>query len=423
MPVLPSDRLPKYCCHKQSGQAVVYIDGRDILLGRHGSAESRQRYNTVVAEWIASGRQLPPPPQELTVVELIDRFWAHAKRYYVHPDGSPTSEQGTLKDALRPLKELYGMTPAAEFGPLALKALRERMIAPRKVIDPKTKQEVTVPGWARRHTNKQIARIKHVFKWAVGEQLIAPSVHQALATVEGLRLGRTGARETERVKPVDEAHVLAIKPFVSRQVWAIVQLQMLTGARGGEILIMRGCDIDTGVTPWAYRPSSHKTQHHGHERIIHLGPKARRIVKQFLKADLSAFLFSPADAEAERRAKRHADRKTPLSCGNVPGSNVKRRPEHKPRDRYGRDSYARAIARACVKANEWAKGGRVIWNDERVVPHWHPHQLRHTAATKIRRTHGLEAVRTVLGQRSDAVAEVYAERDHALAASVATRLG
>ena len=54
---------------------------------------------------------------------------------------------------------------------------------------------------------------------------------------------------------------------------------------------------------------------------------------------------------------------------------------------------------------------------------WHPHQLRHTAATLIRKAVSLDAARAVLGQRSLQVAEVYGEIDAALAADTARRLG
>jgi integrase len=217
--------------------------------------------------------------------------------------------------------------------------------------------------------------------------------------------------------------VLAIKPFVSRQVWGLIELQLLTGARGGELLVMRGCDLDASKPTWTYKPASHKTMHHGHERIIHLGPQAISIVKQFLRANPQDYLFSPSDAEAERRAKLHAARKTPADHGNGIGTNRVRRPKKSPQAHYTKDSYARCIARAIVKANRWLKGGKIIGNDEVSVEHWHPHRLRHAAATKIRKGFGLEASRCVLGQHSDAVAELYAERDQNLAAAVAAQIG
>jgi hypothetical protein len=49
MPKLTS-QLPAYCHHKQSGQAIVYVNGRQIVLGTYNSAASRQKYNAIVGE-------------------------------------------------------------------------------------------------------------------------------------------------------------------------------------------------------------------------------------------------------------------------------------------------------------------------------------------------------------------------------------
>ena len=54
---------------------------------------------------------------------------------------------------------------------------------------------------------------------------------------------------------------------------------------------------------------------------------------------------------------------------------------------------------------------------------WHPHQLRHTAATEIRREFGIEAAQVVLGHASLNVTEVYAERNRKLAEKVMQQLG
>lgn len=58
-----------------------------------------------------------------------------------------------------------------------------------------------------------------------------------------------------------------------------------------------------------------------------------------------------------------------------------------------------------------------------MIPRWHPHQLRHNAATRIRKDYNLEASRVVLGQKSGAVAEIYAERDLSLAEKIMAEVG
>jgi integrase len=54
---------------------------------------------------------------------------------------------------------------------------------------------------------------------------------------------------------------------------------------------------------------------------------------------------------------------------------------------------------------------------------WHPHQLRHNAATRLRKEFGIEAARVVLGHRSASATEVYAEVDQMRAADVMSRVG
>ena len=116
----------------------------------------------------------------MTITELLAQFWGHAKGYYRKPDGSESSELHNLRLAYRPLKRLYGTTPAADFGPLALQAVRQAMID---------------AGAVRTSINKQVGRIKLLFKWGVANEIVPPSVFHGLATVRGLGAGRSAARE------------------------------------------------------------------------------------------------------------------------------------------------------------------------------------------------------------------------------------
>jgi integrase len=397
--------------------AYVTLSGKPTYLGPHGSKESRDAYDRIIGEWLVGGRTAPQVRNDLpllgmTITSLIAAFWTHAESYYpaepVSPGMRPSGELGNYWDVLKPLNRLYGPTAAQSFGPRALKTIREEMIR---------------LGWCRNTVNRRISRIKAVFKWAVANELIPPSVYHGLSTVDGLRRGRGGALESEPVKPVKDEHFAATLPFLSRHLRAMVELQLLTGMRPGEVLTMRGCEIDTRGDVWLYTPAQHKTMHLGHERVIRIGPKAAAVLEPFLQGDTEAFVFSPADAVAEQRAARSAARKTPVSCGNKPGSNRVRSPRRRPREMYDKRSYGRAITRACDATDRWSKGGRIIGNDERLVPRWHPHQLRHNAATLLRRLYGIDAARTVLGHRTIATTEIYAELDQEKAERVMKEIG
>ena len=80
-----SKSLPKYRKHKASGQAVVSFSGQDHYLGPHGTKTSKLEYDRLIAEWLANGRQalLDCESTAIKVSQLMARYWAFAKTYYV----------------------------------------------------------------------------------------------------------------------------------------------------------------------------------------------------------------------------------------------------------------------------------------------------------------------------------------------------
>ncbi len=389
-----SRHTPTFRLHKATGQGYVVLDGRHFYLGRYDSPESRTRYHQIIAEWIANGRTLSPPRSGLTVAELILAYWKFVETYYVGSDQEPSGEVHSMKSALRPLRDLYGPTAVEAFGPKALKAVRQCMID---------------RGWCRRSVNRQVGRVKRCFRWGVENELVEPSILHGLEAVQGLRAGRTAAKETEPVKPILEAHVTAVLPFVSRQVGAMIGLQLLTAARPGEIVRLRPLDFDTSGAVWLAKLEDHKTAYRGKERVLYFGPKAQQIVHEFLAdTPLYGYLFRPVDAEDERLAARHAERKTPLHYGNAPGTSTVDDPQWQPGERYTTHSYRRAIERGCQKAK---------------ISVWSPHRLRHNAATIVRREYGLEAAQLILGHARADVTQLYAEVNHLKALEVAQKMG
>src|SRR5262249_1487844 len=185
--------------------------------------------------------------------------------------------------ALRPLEHLYGPTPAKEFGPLALEAVRGLMI--HGYDHPKYGRQ---PALARGVINQRIKRIRRMFKWAVNKQMMPAAVLVALQTVEGLKLGRTEARETKPVQPVSRAVVEDTLPLLRPTQADMVRLQLECGMRPGELVVMRACDIDVSGPVWLNRPRSHKKAHHGHDRIVPIGPKGQAFVKRYLTTETQA---------------------------------------------------------------------------------------------------------------------------------------
>lgn len=438
MPGTKRIRTPSYRLHKPSGLAVVRLNGRDHYLGKHGTEESWREYRRLIAEWFAARHQRPEAAADghgrrsVTVDELLTAYWEHARdRHRARRSGGLEK----VRSVMGPLHELYGQRPAEEFGPLALKTVRDRL---------------NDGGRACRTLNEYAGLIKQIFRWGVEHELVPAHVHEALRAVSGLRESDAQAPLSEPVDPAPEHQVEAVLPLVSPAVRAMIELQRLTGMRPGEVVIMRGCDLDIGGRTWVYTPAHHKNAHRGQTRRIYLGPKAQRTLEPWLKTDLSAYLFSPVECEAARQARRAERRKTPPRRGNFSGTNRRRSPKRGPGQRYTVDSYRRAIQRACDLAfpppkrlarqqvpgkrgtrwetdAEWRKRlGPKQWeklkawrNEHR----WHPNQLRHNAATYLRKRYGLEAARVVLGHNSAAVTEVYAELDFAKAEQIMGEVG
>jgi integrase len=393
---MPVRRVPKYRCYEPKNLGLVVINGRQHYLGRYGTPESLAEYHRLVQESLATGSAAGAAPAladpALTVHEVLFLFWDRHATHYRRRDGTPTGELDNYRDALRPPRQLYGSTPARDFSPLKLKAVRKAMVN---------------AGLSRTTINQRVRRIVRVFKWAASEELVPAAVYQALKTVGGLQKGRTEAKEPSPVGPVPDEAVEAVRPHVARQVWAMVELQRRTGMRPGEIIIMRSCDVDTSGDVWIYTPSGHKTAYRGRHRKIFLGPRAQAVLRPWLRTDLEAYLFSPKEAMEEFRRRQRAERKSKLYPSQAMRPR-KANPRQRPGARYTTRSYCHAIGYGCKRAG---------------IPGWHPHQLRHNAATWLRKEFGLDVARAVLGHSTPVVTEVYAEIDEGKAIAVMAQVG
>ena len=186
---------------------------------------------------------------------------------------------------------------------------------------------------------------------------------------------------------------------------------------------MRLCEIDRSGDTWCYSPSSHKTEHHGKARVVFLGPRAQVVLRPFMNGDPEACLFNPREAVEEHHLARRLNRRTLMT----PSQNTRKReiaPARVPGARYTRRSYAVAIARACDRAfpppAHLSDDDRKQWKNEHG---WTPNQLRHTAATVLRRAFGIEAARVVLRHTSSVVTEIYAALDQSKAADIMAKVG
>lgn len=397
---------------------MVTIGKQDFYLGPHGTQASRDAYDALIAKYLAAGRRLPTPEaepeDEITVLEVLAAYWTFAEGYY-RKDGKPTSELDSMRCVIRDVKAEFAKLPVSEFGPKALKRVRQRWIDRRLT---------------RSGVNKNQRRVTRIFRWAVAEELAPPMIVHALTAVPGLKKGRCECPEAPPVKPVDVAVVEKTLPHLPPIVADMVRFQLLTGARPGEVCNLTPGAVDRSEDVWRYSVAGHKTEHHGRGRIVYVGPEAQKIVAPYLLRGPDDCCFSPADVVQQLNAERHENRTTPLGAGNRPGkrsSASDKRKGGKPRSpgqRYTTHSYGRAIARACDRAfpaPEGTKGEALKqWRD---ANRWAPNQLRHTVGTDIRKRFGLEAAQVILGHAAANVTQIYAQRDEARAIEVAKLIG
>lgn len=343
------------------------------------------------------------------IPDLVRAYMTFAKTYYVDPLGQSTREPVDIKYALQVLLDCFGALPVEEFGPLRLKAVREAMID---------------KGWCRNLINRRIGMIRRMFKWAVSEQIASPMILHGLQSVTGLKRGRSRAKESKPVKPVDEIHVYAVLAYTTPIVATMIELQLLTGMRPGELVSMRPCDIDRSGTVWHYYPERHKNTYRNIERIVSIGPRGQEILSPYLLRNAESYCFSPAESEKQRRAVLTENRTTPLSCGNRIGTNRKEDPKRISGDKYDSAAFAKAVRYAITACNKARRAeAKAAGTEPDLVPNWTPYQLRHTAATKVRKEMGYETAGATLGHTNMSATAIYAERNQGLADEAAKRFG
>src|SRR5262245_47928033 len=123
------------------------------------------------------------------------------------------------------------------------------------------------------------------------------------------------------------------------------------------------------------------------------------IIRPFLKADLAAYLFSPAMAAREHHARRAQERQTKRTPSELRRGR-KQNPRRQPGSRYSVNTFQQAIRRACRRAG---------------VLNWTLLQLRHTRMTEIREYYGVEGAQASAGHRRVETTQIYAEKSEQLA--------
>lgn len=288
-----------------------------------------------------------------TVGDLIEAFESHAASYYRDATGEATStilRVRAVLDSLRP----QAVMSADAFRPSTLRRIRDGWVA---------------AGKARSTINQYHSLVVQIFRWGVGQEMVKPETLTALEAVELLSAGRSGARETDRVLPVPDADLEAVRSIAPALVRDMIDLQVLTCARPGELKGLKVGDIIRTGEVWFAALSRHKSAHKGKTRTLYFGPQAQVLLAPYLDG---------------------------------------RRPEDYVFTRHSPEWFAKTIGALCKQAN---------------VPIWTPNQLRHLGATRVRAAVNAETASILLGHSNLSTTEIYAEKNDAAARAAVALMG
>ena len=177
--------VPKLCRHA-TGQAFVKVNGQQRYLGVHGDPATQERYDRFVAEWLQNGRRLPaapePPQGPATVSVILAAYLRSIQGRYSR------SEYHTIGAVAKILRRLFGSTNAEDFGPNNLRTCRAEMVRME---------------WSRSHINKQISRLRSIFRWAVSHELIREDSQRSLGSTT---LTSSPSPRRTRIAPSSPGH-------------------------------------------------------------------------------------------------------------------------------------------------------------------------------------------------------------------------
>ncbi len=368
----PKSARPSYRYHV-SGQAIVTLSGRDFYLGRYNSPESNARYLELLKIYHENGLTIPDhvPTHQLDCEVTVGHILT------VWREGTEHRNDFTRFKTLCNIIELeYADVPASQFGPRALRELRETLLAGNK----QTRQLV----------NEQIRTVCRIFKHAASLELTEFETYHRLTTLDPLKRGQTDALEQKPREPVPLADIAATVVELTPVLAAMVRIQLATGMRSGELCRMRRCDIDRSGDEWIYRPAKHKTAHHGVQKAVPIVGYARQVLTDFMNRHPESYCFSPSESDEWHRAMRREGRSTPRKYDKRKFTYQQKKNSH-----YRTESYRQAVQRAAKRAG---------------VKKWTPAQIRHTTATEVREAIGLEAASALLGHTTIGMTEHYARR-------------
>ena len=338
-------------------------------------------------------KQLIDPASIVTVGELVDKYFAWAERTLRPVGENRAHDTVTRTRRIRRFLEGYRNWAIDDFGPDELRDVQEAM---KNHTYQRGKSRAR---YTRRGINDNLKQIRAIWEWGVGREIVTVAQAKRLEEVKSLRMGQApDPASRPRVTEAEFKKVIqAVNTVVADMLWLI----WYTAMRPGEVCKMRPFDIlRDDPDCWMYIPGrdktpvgEHKTMRFGRVKIVPLASKPQRILARRI-TDFSSkdYVFKPAEAIGELQERRSRNRKTPMSCGNRPGTNRRSHPMIRPGDRYTTNALRNACKRGCARAG---------------VEPFKPYDLRRSTATGTRSILGKEAAKLLLGHANMDTTDIY----------------
>lgn len=369
--------------HKASGLAAVTVLGVPHYLGPWDNKRAvKTAYEDLRTEYLTSGytEKIKPTAKELTTKMLLLEYQRNEERLTTSP-----SEWADIQLVCKAFIKVNGKIRVEELGLEHFDFFLSRLIDGHL-----TRKKPT-----RGYIIEMLRRLTRVFEWAVaadrfsGEKLMKISLR-----LKARRKQSHFGEPSKRVEPVSDEVVLATMPFLPPVVQDMVKLHALLGCRPSELCMLRSSMVNRSGEVWCAELHEHKNAARGKRRTLHFAGKAKVIVEKYLTEN-DDFLFSPIESESIRLAGRQS-------------AKPRRIRDNSPGEHYTKDSYSRAIVRACDKAFPAPDGlSEAETKEWRRIHRWTPNRLRHSVASKLIATQGIEHAAAMLGHASTKTTERY----------------
>jgi integrase len=407
---------------KQFGQfARVWHPGHKewIHLGRWGSEEAEIRWRRLAAEYVKNPAAGLVSRDTITVGEVMTAYLEWLKAAGKSRNIIDQSGRSVVSVSVA-----YGDLPIGEFGPVQLKTWAASLADPEMAVAagwqrPRLDSRNN-PALGRRTIKAFCASVIRAIKWGIGQDLYRTSETRVDDLERAKPLDGLNAKPPKKRNPANSLSVDAALQELTPTLRTAVMILRMTGMRAGELLSMRPMDVRRGgvlqlvngqririedetqaardrgeigakESVWWYVPASHKTAHHGIDRVIPIMPAVQRLLESLPPRAADRPYISPKESMSQFRDRQRKSRKSKVQPSQV--DRAKAKPKKSPTDRYQPTQFRQAILRACKRAG---------------VEPFTSHQLRHSASTAaVDATGDIRAVQQLLGHDSPRTTEGY----------------